>query len=258
VRRVLLITAREYRRILSLPAFWIISLLVPLIVAAVPLAQDLFSKSRTVGYVLVDKSGRYAAQINQRVDLDYQRQVLIDLLVYAREWHGSAAEASEGRLQTEQSSSDAAVENFVAAGGAPAILRLLKPKLWSSAPPFRAPPRSFVQLPLPGDVTTEGADPFGESIGPHFQETSTTRAGKAALGIAIYIPSNVDSGGQVRVWTSGPAGAALIQDLRLELTQALRLNALRGSGVDPLSAAQIESLSAPLSMAAPQRSAAGG
>jgi polyvinyl alcohol dehydrogenase (cytochrome) len=259
MRRVLLITAREYRRILGLPAFWIISLLIPLIVAAVPLAQNLFSKSQTVGYVLVDKSGRYAAQINKRVDLDYQRQVLIDLLVYAREWRdGSATAASEGRLQTEQSSSDAAVENFVAAGGAPAILRLLKPKLLSSAPAFRAPPRSFVELPLPGDVATDGADRFGASIGPHFQETSTTRAGKAALGVAIYIPVDVDSGGQVRVWTSGPAGAALIQDLRLELTQALRLNALRGSGVDPLSAAQIESLSAPLSIAPSQTSTAGG
>jgi polyvinyl alcohol dehydrogenase (cytochrome) len=259
MRRVLLVTAREYRRILGLPAFWIISLLIPLIVAAAPLAQNLFGRFQTVGYVLVDKSGRYAAQVNQRVDLDYQRQVLINLLVYAREWRdSSAAAASEGVLQTEQSSSDAAVENFVAAGGASAILRLLKPKLLPSAPPFRAPPRSFVELPLPGDVATDGADRFGASIGPRFQETSTTRAGKAALGVAIYIPANVDSGGQVRVWTSSPASAALIQNLRLELTQALRLNALRGAGVDPLSAAQIESLSAPLSIAPPQISAADG
>jgi polyvinyl alcohol dehydrogenase (cytochrome) len=259
MRRVLLITTREYRRILGLPAFWIISLLIPLIVAAVPLAQNLFSKSRTAGYVLVDKSGRYAAQIKQRVELDYQRQVLIDLLVYAREWRdGSTTAASEGRLQTEQSSSDAAVENFVAAGGAPAVLRLLRPRLLSSAPPFLAPPRSFVELPLPSDVATDSVDSFGASIGPHFQETATTRAGKAPLGVAIYIPGDVDSGGRVSVWASGPASAALIQDLRLELTQALRLNALRGSGVDPLSAAQIESLSAPLSMAAPRTSAAGG
>ena len=259
MRRVLLVTAREYRRILGLPAFWIISFLIPLIVAAAPLAQNLFGRSQTVGYVLVDRSGRYAAQINQHVDLDYQRQVLINLLVYAREWRdGSSAAASEGGLQTEQSSSDAAVENFVAAGGAPAILRLLKPKLLPSAAPFRAPSRSFVDLPLPDGVATDSADRFGASIGPHFEQTSTTPAGKAALGVAIYIPSNVDSGGQVRVWTNGPAGAALIQELRLELTQALQLNALRGSGVDPHSAAQIKSLSAPLSIAPPQTSAAGG
>jgi polyvinyl alcohol dehydrogenase (cytochrome) len=258
MRRILLVTAREYRRMTSLPAFWIISLIVPLIIAAVPLAQNLFGKSQTVGYVLVDKTGRFAAQINQRVDLDYQRQILINLLVYAQEWRASSTtRGAEAVPQAESSSSDAAVQNFVAAGGAPALLRLLKPRLLPSAPPFPAPPRPFVEVPLPDGVATDSADRFGASIGPHFRETSKTPPGKATLGVAIYIPDNVDSGGHVRVWTNGPTGAPLIQDLRLELTQGLRLKALRAAGVDPLSAAQIESLSAPVSIAPPHTATAG-
>jgi polyvinyl alcohol dehydrogenase (cytochrome) len=258
MRRVLLVTAREYRRMIALPAFWIISLLIPLIVAAAPLAENLVSRSQTVGYVLVDKSGRYTGLINQHVDLDYQRQVLANLLVYARQWRASsAAPASEGAVRPESSSSDAAVRNFVAAGGAPAVLRLLKPTLLPSAPVFREPPRSFVELPLPDSVATDNADRFGASIGPHFQESSRTRAGEAPLRVAIYIPDNVDSGGQVRVWASGEAGARLIQDLRFELTQGMRLEGLRAAGVDPLSAAQIESLSAPVSIAPPQTPAGG-
>jgi hypothetical protein len=39
MRRVLLVTAREYRRMIALPAFWVISLLIPLIVAVAPLAH---------------------------------------------------------------------------------------------------------------------------------------------------------------------------------------------------------------------------
>src|SRR5258707_5377861 len=257
MRRVLLVTAREYRRMIALPAFWVISLLIPLIVAAAPLAESLFSRSQTVGYVLLDKSGRYAAQINQRVELDYQRQVLINLLVYAQQWRASsAAPASERAVQAESSLSDAAVRNFVAAGGALATLRLLKPTLFPSAPVFHAP-RPFVELPLPDGVATDSADRVGASIGPHFQESSRTPAGEAALRVAIYIPENVDSGGQVRVWTSGEAPARLLQDLRLELTQGLRLEELRAAGVDPLSAAQIESLSAPVSIAPPQTPAGG-
>ena len=253
MRRVLLVTAREYRRMIALPAFWVVSLLIPLIVAAAPLAENLFSRSRTVGYVLVDKSGRYTAQINQRVDLEYQRQVLINLLVYAQQWRASSVTpTSEGAVQAESSLSDAAVRNFVAAGGAPAVLRLLKPMLLPSAPLFYALPRSFLELPLPDSVATDSADRFGVSIGPHFQESSRTPTGEAALRVAIYIPENVDSGGQVRVWTSGDAGAPLMQALRLELTQGRRLEALRSAGVDPLSAAQIESLSAPVSIAPPQ------
>jgi polyvinyl alcohol dehydrogenase (cytochrome) len=258
MRRVLLVTAREYRRMIALPAFWIVSLLVPLIVAAAPLAENLFSRSQTVGYVLLDKSGHYAAQINQRVELDCQRQVLINLLVYAQQWRASsAAPASERAVQAESSLSDAAVRNFVAAGGALAVLRLLKPTLLPNAPVFHAPPRPFVELPLPDGVATDSADRFGASIGPHFQESSRTPAGEAALRVAIYIPENVDSGGQVRVWTSGEAPARLLQDLRLELTQGLRLEELRAAGVDPLSAAQIESLSAPVSIAPPQPPAGG-
>ncbi len=74
---------------------------------------------------------------------------------------------------------------------------------------------------------------------------------------AVYIPQNVDSGAQVRIWSSGPADAALIQDVKLELTDALRLKALRGAGIDPLSAARIGSLNAPVSVAAPEAAAPG-
>src|SRR5579863_2808454 len=141
MRSILLVTTREYRRTTGSFAFWVISLVLPVIVAIVPLAQNVFRKSPTVGYVLVDKSGRYAAQINRRVDLDYQRQVLISLLAYAGEWHrGTAASSGESALPTESPSSDAAVEDFVAIGGAPAVLRSLRPKLLPSAPPFSAPP----------------------------------------------------------------------------------------------------------------------
>lgn len=259
MRRVLLVTAREYRRMIGLPAFWIIALLIPLIVAAVPVAENLFGRSQTVGYVLVDKSGRYTAQINQRVELDYRRQVLLNLLAYARQWRASsAAPASERAVEVEPSLSDAAVRNFVAAGGAPAVLRLLKPTLMPGAPVFHPPPRTFLELPLPDGVATDSADRFGDSIGPHFQESSRTPAGEAVLRVAVYIPEDVDSGGRVAVWTNGQAGAPLIQDVRLELTEALRLEALRTAGVDPLSTAQIESLSAPVSIAPPQTPEGGG
>jgi polyvinyl alcohol dehydrogenase (cytochrome) len=257
MRRVLLVTAREYRRMIALPAFWVISLLIPLIVAVAPLAQSLFSRSQTVGYVLVDRSGRYTAQINQRVDLDYQRLVLIDLLGYAQQWRASTAPAGEGAVPAESLLSDAAVRNFVAAGGAPTVLRLFRPALLPTAPVFRPPPRTFLELPLPDSVATDSADRFAASIGPHFQESSRTAAGEAVLQVAIYIPEDVDSGGRAPVWTNGQAGAPLIQDLRLELTQGLRRERLRAVGIDQLSAAQIESLSAPVSIAPPQTPAGG-
>jgi polyvinyl alcohol dehydrogenase (cytochrome) len=258
MRRVFLVTAREYRRIVSLPGFWIVSLIVPVLVVLAPLASSL-GKSKTSGYVLVDKSGGYAARIDRRLELDYQRQVLLQLLMYVREWRAGAGSTPDiqSSSQAGTSSSDAMIEGFIGAGGAPAVLRQLKPRLLPAAPPFEPPLRPLVEIPVPSSVDTSDPDRFGASIGPRFQESIRTDAGSVALAVAVYIPQNVDSGGQVRVWSSGPAGASLIQDLKLELTDALRLKALRGAGIDPLSAARIGGLSAPVSVAAPEAPAPG-
>ena len=128
-RAAALITSREYRRMVSLPGFWIVSLIVPVLVILAPFASTL-GKAKTAGYVLVDKSGQYAASIDRRLELDYQRQVLFQLLMYAREWRagGSSAQDFQSSPQAGTSSSDAMVEGFIAEGGAPAVLRQLKPR----------------------------------------------------------------------------------------------------------------------------------
>ena len=259
MNRILLVTAREYRRTITLPAFWIVSMIVPVFVLVAPVAQNVVGRSRTVGYVLLDKSGRYGAEINRRLELDYQRQVLVQLVVYAEEWRaGNTIPNVQATPQAGASSSDAAVEGFIAAGGASTVLRALKPRLLPSAPPFQPPPRPLVEIPVPTDVDTNNADQFGASIGPHFQQSAPATASGAALAVAVYIPVDVDSGGQVRVWTNGAAGMALVQAVKIELTQGVRFNALRASGIDPLSAAQIESPSVPVSMAPPQTPTPGG
>ncbi len=259
MRRILLVTAREYRRTVTSPAFWIVALIVPVLVIVAPLAQTFFGRLKTAGYVLVDQSGRYRAQINRRVELDYQRQVLVQLLAYAEEWRtaGTAPPNVQTSLQAGASLSDSLVEAFVSAGGATAALRELKPRLSPGAPPFQPPPRPLVELPLPQDIDTANAARFGATIGPHFQQSISTSSGSAVLAVAVYIPADVDSGGQVRVWTSGAAGAALMQDVKLELSGSLRLKALQAAGVDPLSAARIETLGAPVSIAAPETHATG-
>jgi polyvinyl alcohol dehydrogenase (cytochrome) len=258
MRRTFLVTAREYRRMVSLPGFWIVALIVPALMILAPLARSL-GKSKTAGYVLVDKSGQYAARIDRRLELDYQRQVLFQLLMYAREWRASGGSAPEIQSSSQGggSSSDATVEAFISAGGAPAVLRKLKPKLLPAAPPFEPPLRPLIEIPVPNNVDTSNADRFGAYIGPGFLESVKTDAGNVALAVAVYIPQNIDSDGQVRIWSSGTAGTSLIQDVKLELTDALRLKALHGAGIDPLSAARIGSLSAPVWVSAPEAPAPG-
>ena len=125
MRRILLVTAREYRRMVTLPGFWVVSLIVPLLLLLAPFAGSL-ARSKTDGYVLIDKSGGYVAQIHRRLELDYQRQVLVQLLVYAGEWHRSGGATLQAPTQVGASSSDAAVAAFISAGGAPAVLQAVE------------------------------------------------------------------------------------------------------------------------------------
>ncbi len=149
MRRILLVTSREYQRMIRVPAFWVVALIIPVIVFAAPVLRGLLRKSQTVGYVLVDKSGHYADAVNRRVDLEYQRQVLVQLLVYAKQWRapgGSMAKQTAAAAAPRAVSSDATVQNFVAAGGAAGVLKLLKPRLVPNAPEFEAPQRPFVVI----------------------------------------------------------------------------------------------------------------
>ena len=260
MRRILLLTAREYRRMVTLPAFWMVALIVPVVVIAVPLVQRSFGRSRTAGLRAGgpirtlpsgDQSACASSTINGRC--------------WGSCWHtpksgacaGAARPKAQAPLQTGVSAGDSLVETFVSAGGATAALRGLKPRLSPDAPPFQA-----------AAAPAGGTPPAARHR--HRQRRSVWRCHRtslsaihrhvqdsAVLDVAVYIPADVDSGGQVRVWASSAADAALVQDVRRELTDSLRLKALQAAGVDPLSAARIETLAAPISIALPETGTAG-
>ncbi len=52
MRRILLVTAREYWRMVTLPGFWITALIVPVFILAAPIARRFLGQSKTAGYVL--------------------------------------------------------------------------------------------------------------------------------------------------------------------------------------------------------------
>lgn len=261
MKRTLIITGHEYRRMTRLAGFWVMTLLVPLVVLVAPVVQSLLGRSQTTGYVLVDKSSRYASAISQRVELDYQRQVLVQLLSYAGEWlapRAAGAPASAPDVVQSAVSSDRAVQAFVTLGGAQWMLEKLKPRILPNAPPFQPPPRPYLALPIPAGVDVSDPDKFAASISPHFQQTSRSLAGQAGLGVAVFIPQNVDAGGLVRVWVNGQSSAALIQDIRLEVTRGLQQDALGAAKVDPLTAAQIQGVVAPVAVQLAESTSPGG
>ena len=77
--RILLVARRDYRQVVATRAFKITLLIVPLMLGLMALATSLLRAPSSVAYVMADDGTGMAARIEQRLERDYQRQVLRDL-----------------------------------------------------------------------------------------------------------------------------------------------------------------------------------
>jgi len=246
--RTLLVALREYRQIAATRGFWAMLMVVPLAIAVSIFAARFLGPPPSVAYVIVDASGQYAPAIERRIELDYQRQVLVDLSAYARRRNVQSADLGAVWASGGAWFSDPQVAAFAAGGGVNAAMRRIQPRLPASAPVFTPRPRPFLPAPPPQGVPTDqGPDRFGAALAPYLQHGVLTAEGKRPLALAVYVPQGFGGpGAVVRMWTDGRANPLLIDAVRSELTGAMRLRALQAVGVPAATAAGIETLSAPL------------
>ena len=251
--RTLIIALRDYRQIAATRGFWVMLLVVPLAIVVSIAAARFLAPPPSVALMIVDVSGSYAPAIERRVELEYQRQVLIDLSAYAK--RRNVRSALPGAVWASGGAwfSDQQVESFIAGGGVDAALRRIRPRLPADAPVFAPRPRPALLTPPPKGVPTDqGPDRFGSALAPYLQHGVITLAGKLPLALAVYVPRTFgEPGVDVRMWTDGRANPVLIEGVRGELTHALRLRALQAAGVPAGTAAGIETLNAPLQVVQP-------
>jgi ABC-2 type transport system permease protein len=119
----------------------------------------------------------------------------------------------------------------------------------------RTVPRPIVLAQVPGTVpTSQGSERFGAAIAPLLQGEIATPDGKRPLALAIYIPKDFGARGiPVRIWTDGRPHDALIETVRSALTNALRFQVLRTSGLSDAVFTRIAALNAPLAITTPSQ-----
>ncbi|HEY4029568.1 MAG TPA: ABC transporter permease [Caulobacteraceae bacterium] len=259
IGHILLVAVRDYRQVVSTRGFKVTLLIVPLAIALSVFAAIRLAPQYAAAYVMVDASGRHAASVEQRLERDYQREVLRSLSAYAERWDlASADPAAPWARRGRARASDEALAQFVTDGGLGAAMRRLEPRVPRGVPRFKPPPRFFERVPAPAGVPTDrGAEAFGAAMAGPLQTTVTTPDGQRPLEIAIYIPQAYGAPGlAARVWTNGRPDPGLVNTLRQQLGADLRLEALRASGLGADAAARIEGLRAPVQVGDP--SADGG
>ena len=245
---ILLVAARDFRQIVSTRGFKVTVLILPLAVVVSIVGGIVFAPKNSPAFTLVDASGRYGPQIERRLELDYQAEVLSSLSRYVDRWIPAASWARRGAA-----ASDAEVARFAADGGAPAVLRRLRPQLPQEAPPFKPPTRPFVEIPPPdGAPADQGPGAFGRALAHALQGDVSTPDGKRPFALAVYIPSDYgEPGSVVRIWTNGRSDGGLVDTIRAELSTALRQRGLQAGGLSADTAARVLTLSAPVEVSDP-------
>ena len=253
MNNVLLVAMREIRQVTSTKGFWIMLLAVPLALAISIFASSQLAPESSSAYTIVDRSGRYAPQLEQRLEYGYQQETLRDLATYVERWDLAAAAPDAPWSDRQSWLSAAAVERFADMGGADAAIEQLRPHLPEDAPEFEPEERFYVPVPPPAEaVIDEGPQAFGESVKETLENDIETAEGKLPYALALYIPENYGEPGAVaHIFTNGRGNQALLAQVREGLTAALRQETLEGSGLSPAAATQVQALQAPLSITEP-------
>lgn len=248
----LLVALREFRQICATRSFWLTLLLVPAAIGISQVSARLLQPPAGVAVVVVDKTGRYQAAIQQRFDLDRDQEVLSALADYAGKWR--IASKASGAVWAEGSRlfTPADVAAFEAAGGLKAAqveIARLKP---AGAPDFDPPKPQVIPLPPPqGLVVDQGPDAFGASLA-RMKKDVATPFGPRKIGLGVFIPDDYGAPGvAARFFTDGTERPMITGAIRQELTTLARADALKASGLDLATLARVQSLRAPVTIKAP-------
>jgi ABC-2 type transport system permease protein len=253
MRAILLVAVREIRQVIGTRGFWVMLLVVPLALAASGFASSKLAPERSSAYTIVDRAGGFAPELERRLDLAYQQRTLRDLSAYVDRWRLAGIDTGAPWANRQGWLSESEVKRFAEAGGAEAAVQRLAPHLPKGAPAFDVPKPLFVKAAPPAGVPLDqGAEAFGKAIEKPLQNDVVTPKGKLPYALAIYIPENYGQPGAVaRIWSSGRPDYGLLDEVRAELSGALRRQALERSGVSPAAAAQLETLRAPVAVSEP-------
>jgi ABC-2 type transport system permease protein len=253
MKAVLLVAVREIRQVIGTRGFWVMLLVVPLALAASGFASSKLAPERSSAYLIVDRTGRFAPELERRLDLTYQQRTLRDLSTYVDRWKLGAVDPRAPWANRQSWLSESEVRRFAETGGAEAAVKQLTPHLPEGTPAFEVPEPLFVKAPPPAEVPLDqGAEAFGKAIEQPLQDDVVTAKGKLPYALAAYIPENYGQPGAVaRIWTSGRPDYGLLDEVRAGLSTELRRQALERSGVAPEAAAQVETLRAPVAVSEP-------
>ncbi len=265
-----LVAAREYLENLKTKGFWFGIILFPLIWTAAIKIPILIEKKGvpTRYFVVSDPSSKWKGLIDREIDQRYQREVLDELVSYARRNLKRPADLAEWLDHWSESS---AVEEFITKGGQPGFLKELEGLLETGAPLFSPPRRRFQSIPLPSEVPESPRETLIDRLRPWLKGDEKLQVENQSVNLfaAVLIPHVLrDSGatassgakkssaeGNIEFWSDNLADVGLEQLVTESIGRELRTAAYQVKGMDAAAVKAIESIHVPLISLNPRKAA---
>ncbi len=253
IANILLVAAREFRQIAGMRSFWVTLLILPAALAIGPIAQRMIGSDDIERVMLIDRNGREATAIRERLDLDQDRRVLTALSRYSERYHLDKADPAALWAQHDRLYGNVEVAAFARSGGVKSALSRMKPAMTDGTPAFDPPKPDFEIVPVPAALT--GADPATLDARLKPLMKGSDAAGKSRpkpLNYVLYIPADFGTGGaSARLWAADQPGQRFLQPVQSVLTQNLRNGYLRAAGLTPEQAANAATLTPAIEVIAP-------
>jgi len=230
---ILLVAAREFRQIAATRSFWITLLIVPFALAIGPVASHLMQKSHTENLMLIDPSGQAAPAIQERIELEHERQTLQSLSRYSESHDLDHADPKAPWAQHDHYYSDFEVKTFAASGGVKHAQAEMRRVAAPDTPPFDEPDPDYKIVPTPPAIAASSPAQLARTL-PGLINPPRKDRGAEPLNYAVYVPADFATGrSPVQIWSDGAVPGQLMGVLQDTLTRAMRLRFLEAQGVRP-------------------------
>lgn len=250
--RILLVAAREFRQIAATRSFWVTLLILPLALAAGPLASRFLDRSATGRVMLIDRTGGEVGRaVAARIELDHQRRTLSALSRYVERHDLRRADPAAPWASRDRWYADAEVARFAADGGLARALRRIDAVKPADTPAFAPPERAFRIVPTPPAVAAAPDAKLGAALEPLLRPADGSEA--KPLDYALLVPAGFGRSPAVRLWSDDQPGTGFVQTLQQVLERDLRARYLAANGVAGGTAAAATTLTPAIGIVAPKR-----
>lgn len=253
MRNILLVATREMRQVMATKGFWIMLAALPVALAISGFASNALAPERGTAYTIVDDTGQFGDAIENRLELDFQRDSLRDLAEYVERWDLQDAAGDAPWANRQAWLVPGEVERFANMGGAQAAVDAFAGNLPDGAPEYEVDERWYERVSLPEGITVpEASEEPGEAMLTALEGDRTVGERKLPYGAIVHIPANFgEPGAMARVFTNGRSNSTLIEFVRAELTGTMRYGAFSAQGISPETVASIDALQAPIAVVEP-------